>query len=81
MLPYTLPAEEAAMSCTRLLPFAFGLLLSPAALPALGQQSFVNWETPHVSPLALSADCSGLLLASLLLRGDAPPLLLLRGRE
>ena len=47
-----------------LLPSPRGLLAAGAlvATPALAQDSFVNWETPHVSPLALSRD--GSLLAA-----------------
>ncbi|MCP3918461.1 MAG: hypothetical protein GY711_23190 [bacterium] len=43
------------------------LLLStllPIAPLARAQQSFVNWETPHVSPLALSADGTQLYAAN-----------------
>jgi len=45
------------------MPSARGLLLAGALLgsPVLAQTSFVNWETPHVSPLALSRDGSVLV--------------------
>jgi YVTN family beta-propeller protein len=39
----------------------FALLAATVAGPAAAQSSFVNWENPHVSPLALTPDGTRLL--------------------
>src|SRR2546422_705221 len=38
-----------------------GLTVLAGSAPALAQSSFINWETAHVSPLALTPDGSRLL--------------------
>ncbi len=48
----------------RLAPFAPLALALTLSAQAAAQSSFVNWETPHVTPLALSPDGTRLLAAN-----------------